>query len=363
MPAVLASYPTVLGACGQFLELEIIVKKITVIVNISEKDAIKAGLDTYGPQEVIVNPSELTERQRLTLAEMVSNPLNKLKDAQGNYLPFFSVDGLVDATQAQVQMLLDKAADAADEKERQFNAEVAKSIESILAEPMDDLISPSTLEIINVRASKFCYSDKQASQIMEDPRIQKRWAELKQRAADLRAARADEMERRKQEDLIEKEKKDAAQARRQAQLDAWVAESGSSMQKTRYARGLLPESEIIDGIRNAFFSPLDRFPRYMRISPNEVLKSYADIHDCADENDVIFSVDKPQAITDAQMIKVLTMEKSMDGLKVDSDIRLHAGVLRLSSPEEDEKYGVRRFSLRLTAQVGELTLSREYALV
>jgi hypothetical protein len=238
---------------------------------------------------------------------------------------------------------------------------VSKSIEAILAAPDGDLISSSTLKVMSVRESKYCLRWEQADRIMADPRIQQRWADLEVRAADLREERAIVTARRQQETLAQEEKKAVAEMRRRAQLDAWIARKASPMQKNRHARGLLPDSEVVDGIRDAVFFPLDGFARYARISENEVFESYAEIYS-ADNEVTVFSVEHPEIITDEQMERVLAMEKAMADQSVQSDIRLHAGVLRDSSADEDEEYGVRRLSVLFTTQFGEITLSREYAL-
>lgn len=91
-------------------------EKITVIVKIDEADAIEAGLDSYGSQEILIRPSELTPRQRRTLAGMCQRLRFLSENAQGHLRPTFAVHGLVEATQAQVQVLLDTMADEADEE-------------------------------------------------------------------------------------------------------------------------------------------------------------------------------------------------------------------------------------------------------
>ena len=54
-------------------------------------------------------------------------------------------------------------------------------------------------------------------------------------------------------------------ARRQAQIDTWVAEHGSANQQGRHALGLLPEQEVLDAIRSTAYAGLDQFARYDRI--------------------------------------------------------------------------------------------------
>lgn len=343
-------------------------KKITVFVNIREEDAIRAGLDNFGFSEVVIQPSQLTDRQRMMLLEKLSNTFEKMKNAQGENLPYFSANGLVEATQEQVKILLDEMADKKKEKQRKFDADVMEAIESILAAPLDDLISSSNLEPINLMYSRFnkTYSPDVPIKIMDDERIQLRWSEVKERSEEMKAKKNVE-EARLREIRLEAEAKkkredEAAAARLQVQLQTWIREKSTPVQKKRYERGLLVKDEIIDGIRNEAFSPLDGFTRYARISNQDVIDNYSDIDQFADDNDVVFIVGDAESITDEQMESVMAMEKLMDGHECRTEVRLHTGALRSSSADEDEEHAVRRLSVRVTAIVGEITLSREYAL-
>lgn len=173
--------------------------------------------------------------------------------------------------------------------------------------------------------------------------------------------RAEAIARWETEEKRKEQEERASQERRAAQLAAWVEEFGTPGMKKRAARGLLSYEEIISAIREQAFAPLADLPRYERITKDDVVDSYEDHfgdHDYAFQ-DAIFSGADAETATDEQMDLIERIEGLIPGAT--ATLRVHQGLLSTTTREQDEIAGVKRHSILVTVQVGELTLSREFA--
>lgn len=148
--------------------------------------------------------------------------------------------------------------------------------------------------------------------------------------------------------------KEAAASRRSAQIAAWVGANGDENQKGRYALGLLPEGEILHGIRDEQFAALCEFPRYKKPKAIEI--------PCLcvwDEGvtDPSFSV-APATEADAGTYDSLSaITEAIRAVHPEAwvDLRVHTAWC----PECGEE--IQRRGVLVTITVGELILSREYA--
>ena len=151
---------------------------------------------------------------------------------------------------------------------------------------------------------------------------------------------------------------EAAKRRKKEQLAKWVARYGTSEQKKRMAQNLLPDEEILDAIREQAFSPLDDVPRYERITKKELAKVVRD----AGRADLVgskveFVVRPAQTASKEEFaFKELLREKLPDAEVV---LRDHLAYYADASDEDDPE--VRRKSAYVKLRIGELTVTREYA--
>ncbi len=148
-----------------------------------------------------------------------------------------------------------------------------------------------------------------------------------------------------------------------SQLDNWVAAHGSDNQKKRHELGLLPELEIIDAIRNAAFSALDGFPRYEKLSKNDIECN------CYNGPTAEFEV---YAAESASAEEFDSMERITSAIKpfhptVSVTLRTHEAYCKecYDKDEDGEDRDVNnktvyRKSVLVRIKVGELEFSREY---
>lgn len=151
-------------------------------------------------------------------------------------------------------------------------------------------------------------------------------------------------EKTKQEQQAREDKK----ARRAEQLRSWVATMGTDNQRGRMSENLLPDDEIIDGIRDAAFLPLADFPRYQKLTSSDIPCT------CEYESpDASYETKNAESATAGEFDLLQKMRALMPGATV--SLREHVGTCDRCEEE------VARRSIRVVVTVGELTLSREYA--
>lgn len=335
-------------------------------VKIRQEDAIKAGSNQFGILEVEVDISKLSPAQRDMLAEEINN--------RDKVLYFCAA-----ATEAAVIELLQKKVEHSVFMRAEDERKLQDEINRVLA--MSD--------------NKFDQENTSwwwdHSKVEADPRVRQRMIARDGRLAIKREAiirdllninnpdtflfqlgkhrgymglpswletdliRDKENLSRLWCDLRNKEAKEAAEAaeqaakaRREAQISEWVYKKGTANQQARHAIGLLPEQEVIDCIRDEVFQPLAEFARYERMTRQGICE-------CAGYTcETTFDVDDAKDLTAEQYdvyekVKELMPEATLEP-------RLHSG-----KGVECESV-VERYALLVTVVVGELKLSREYAL-
>lgn len=139
----------------------------------------------------------------------------------------------------------------------------------------------------------------------------------------------------------------AKEAERAAQISNWVAEFGTESQKKRYAAGLLPEKEVIDGIRAQAFSPLDDFPRYQKIKGKEFCECYGM------DRDFSFNAEECSEATEEEFDLIEKIQATVPSATV--TLRLHTGECSECGRKLERK------SVLVKMTIGEFDISREYA--
>lgn len=142
----------------------------------------------------------------------------------------------------------------------------------------------------------------------------------------------------------------ARQERRLKQLDDWVVQHGTDNQKGRHRRGLLPEQEIVNNIKQRAFTPFDQFRRFARLDDKHVCKQPFD-HD-----DVDYQAYDAEELTGQEFGRLEEIEEAAKGRDCTVTPREHWGCCGIC-----DRLVVRR-GARVVATVGELEFSREYAL-
>jgi len=141
---------------------------------------------------------------------------------------------------------------------------------------------------------------------------------------------------------------DASHLRKQAQIQAWVAEHGSPSQRERLAAGLLPGDEIVNAMRDAALESLSEFPLYVPLSVQDI------DHDenCCAESAVFESCAAP----DASALEFEAL-KRLRALIPDANVglRRHTGTCNHCDAT------AARTGLLVVVVVGEFEFRREYA--
>lgn len=321
---------------------------VTVSLYISKTAAILAGKAQYGDTTVDVDPAPLTPEQRATLA--------KVSAIRGNFVSLHHEHRSINVqlaaelgeapTAEQWPSLLDEIGAAlqatlADEQRKAAQAEEAHRASSIAYAEACVSLAPDAghpakpyhfrPSLLPAPLAEQFATWEQAVTAFNERRDQERKAREAQRREDER--RSDEQ--------------------RALQLKQWVADHGTDGQRKRMARGLLPEEEILRGMRDQVFSAIN-LPRYQKISADDVHASYPE-----QDGECAFLVEPASSATDEQVEKMDLIEAAIPGAVV--ELRTHYGQLAHSSKEEDEQYQVVRHSIRVTVTVGALTVSREFA--
>ena len=153
---------------------------------------------------------------------------------------------------------------------------------------------------------------------------------------------------------------EAAAQRKSIQIAEWVATQGTQNQQERLAAGLLPEDEVIDAFRATTFAPTDEIPRYVRITATEVRALCDD--DDADERrgeDVRFTSKSATFATSAQWALISRLQEIF-GSSATIVLKEHRGSWDCGN-EDHDLHELERDSVLVTATVGEITVSREFA--
>ena len=254
------------------------------------------------------------------------------------------------------------------EKERTKEAEREVMIQEMLAKSAEELVcmngSYSFLDTAS-NGQRFVYYEFLTVSMPKDERLDAKRGEA-ERIATVKTEEAKAKAQAKlaacEADFAKKEAEKEAEAEaRVAVIAEWVEAHGTENQKARLADGLLPESEIVDAIRDEVFAPMDSMyaghygevgGRYEKMKSSDVCtcESYYDEGTCH----VVFSVEDATELTAEQYEVIVAARKAMP--KATIKARVHIG-----SGDECESVE-KRYSLHVKVDYHGIPLSREYAL-
>lgn len=320
-------------------------KNITITAVIDRNVAIAAGRSEYGEVEIPVDVGSLTTEQRAILARLdrivtdgfLQYPLRlpRVPADVAETLPQY-----LDACHAIIV-----AADAAEAEKQAANAAKCRVIAAAaLALPVDAWITRGRVSMPGNIYQFEAPVDMRAA-------LNARRAEA---MAVVNAAEAARLEKCAEEESAKREAEKDLEAKRSAQYAEWVATYGTISEKARYARRLLSREAILSGMREQAFSPLAGLARYEKITLDDVLESYG-----VDDGDLSCASYDADSASDDQFGLLQDVERLMKGATC--TLRGHRCVLASSSSEEDDAHAVVRMSIHVSAVVGYLTFSREYA--
>lgn len=333
-------------------------------ITIDREAAILAGHSRYGQVLVEIDPADLGAEERAALARLPSIDCSGGRSGYGINLHYvtsprnlsYSVDcppelrtAVPDASATSIRTAIAaatkwqawlEARDAAAAAKRHAEAIIAADV--WMAQPDEELLVRDHTRRWQVKVVAPRADHPREAEIIE--RRDRLAAEAQRRNTEAEAASA---ERARQHETTVA----AAKARRASQLAAWLAQHGTDSQRRRAARKMLPEEEIMTAIRDAAFAPLARLARYKRLTAEAVTS------ECDNDGggEVEFSADDATEASDAEFARLEEVEAAAKdaGLEAECKLRRHVG--RCGDCE------VQRASILVTATVGELTLSREFA--
>jgi hypothetical protein len=195
--------------------------------------------------------------------------------------------------------------------------------------------------------------------VRKEPRLAGLLAEAKRLAAEHNAAlKAEDAARQEKNERLASERAE----RRKAQIDAWVAEHGDENQQARHAVRLLPEDEVLYGMRADAFAALNEFPRYAKLTKAEVYSEFG-IEVYSGEDDYAPKVEFSAAdATSATAEEFATLQMIQHATTIGRIAKLNPrATLREHTGEVDDYGKVSRKSVLVELTVGEFTFSREYA--
>ena len=318
--------------------------------------------------EVDINPADLAECTRKIIIDIFQYYRDKLDG-----IPYYGSDYTITLTSTTVMpfrldaepenittdnidQLIQVAFSELNQKHSAYEAEKAEKAEQAAIEKeekqkqqsveIDRFLSDSDARAVEI-GNDYIFIKSRKESIKSDHPL---FTELKKTAVK----RAQEY-KTKQEEIALQQAINRAQ-----QLNQWIMDYGTDGQKKRHARGLLSEEEVIKAIREQAFSPLADLPRYKRITNDEVRESYGyHLDDDYCYSETKFLVQSANKATDEQFALIEQIENLLSNAQ--TEFRIHYGYLKNTTEEEDEKAQVIRYSIKVTIQVGELTLTREYA--
>lgn len=380
-------------------------------VTVDRDAAILAGKDIFGTFDVPLAPSQLTAEQREILVSLPTNGLENIVFPKLDR-PIASVEP------ADVPALLDELKVLRKRQEEEELAEVQKKYDEWrpkflakeIPQPDSMVVAPEATELPlpgsdthlvwwqypNGAGTRMLSCHDLRAPIIKVPTPEKLSAEIvgfgqiktgsmltriilgdTEVMARIEAAHAikDQLQAtmneihaqmqsaaKKRREKREQEEVDAKQ-RRADQISGWVAQNATIMQKKRFAAGLLPEEEILKGMRNGVFAPLDNLPRYKKITKSELTASIDQSLDHIYGYDlpVEFAVSEPTSVTDEQFAMFeMIKERLSQSQNVKISLKEHVAYYEDYKGANDPE--VRRLSAHVEVKVGEITFAREYAI-
>jgi len=336
-------------------------EKTKIKINVDQATAIRMGKSEYGEFTIEINPGELTPAQRETLAAC---------DYDSGRIPRpqhyrYHLPSVGEATLETAKILLDALAAEKIRIAEKEKTEREEKIKKALSLPMDAFwMFPSWPAV----KDRYHFRDYEIAGVKEDPRIIDLVTKVKAKIAELNAERDineagynKEKAARDKADAEEKAEKERLKAEKEAgkqrQIAAWVAAHGTDNQKKRAALNLLPREEVVDAMRAAAFAPLDEFPRYEKLTPQDVPCWCSEYDD--DAPHAKFSTEDAETATADQFDLLERIQTLLPAAQV--TLRVHRGWCTECETPDDEDGNVERYSIRVAITVGAFNFTREYA--
>ena len=344
-----------------------------VALRISKSAALMAGLDRHGWTVAEVPAGELTERQRETLARNAKKPM-RVPDHEKNieaadFWLYEQTDKLTEATAESVKTVLDAYAEA-DDARKADKAKTAEQIRLKTQRTIDERLTHTRKHFGSPDGESNKYPTHCS---VSYETLTPHWPypfdsdvtdsdEAKAFCADLEALNADRLsvaiaeakvnKAERDRELREHAEKDQAEEdAKSAQIEEWVSCQGDANQQERYAAGLLPDSEVIDAMRDNAFAPLNHLGRYDRITRDEFCTC-----DDPDETDCQVECGVEEEPLSSAAWDTLKYMREL----VCDNVTLVAKTHSCRTDECDET--LERKAVHATATVGSFTFTRLYAL-
>lgn len=342
---------------------------ITITLDVPAADAIAAGVDRYGQYQIEVRPSELSEGARAYLAAWAKGHRN------------IKVPVPVEPTTESVRDWLEASARAIEASQAVEAAQREAQIQQALSTPDAEWISGNGKRKYSTALDGKGYAqygiEKREPAVNEypssvylngvqraDPRIVARRKAVE--AGPVYAEAMGEFERHlaawqayceqcKREEAAQAEEVRKAAARRDDQIKTWLATRAPEAMRKRAARGLLPEDEVIAGMREEAFAPLAELPRLQRLTDDEVRQALDP--EGYGSAPVKYGTRDAESANDGDIALMERIERLLPTAK--TSLIEHVGYLAGASGEDDPEL-VRR-AVRVELTMGELRFTREYA--
>lgn len=332
-----------------------------VWVNVDRKKAILAGKNEEGWKLAEVDMGKLSQDEREYVA-------GRSSERHGDYGYAQEIGGSVaEATEAAaIQCVREQIVTLREVAERE-KKETEKRTAEILSKKAEEYVYEGWITYKNTGMKGYTYSQYSLEvngETSQSPRIVQLRAAVRAECdarnevvyqALLKKSQDAEQEKKKLTE--ESAKKEAV---KKAQIAKWVAEKGTENQKKRYEIGLLPETEVVDAIRDEAYKTLDGFPRYEKMQASDVCtcEEHYNNEGALTECDVDYEVYKA---TEATAEEYGALEKIADAAK-----KAHPGAVitmtdHVGTSEDCENEVIRK-SVKVEIEVGAFKFSREYAI-
>ena len=348
-------------------------QNMKVWINVNRQKAILAGKNKEGWELVEVDMGKLSQEER----EYVAGCLEDWHRIEGKVIHaqqiggstgeptegevIRCIQGQIEAQKAKNLMKIEAGKKEAEEKEIKIVALLDADAATLITENWKFAEKRSLAYKITGSERVSVYDVLRA---YEDTRLDGKYAEAEVIAAQKTREAQEELDRKiaayeamQAEELVGKQRKENE---KKEQIKKWVAEKGTENQRKRHEIKLLPESEVIDAIRDEAYRALDGFARYEKMQASDVCTCEEHYNNEGEltECEVDYNVSKASEATAEEyegLEKIATAAKKAhpDAIVTMMD---HVGT---SEACENE---VIRKSAKVEITVGAFGFSREYAI-
>lgn len=242
--------------------------KVWVMVDM--KKAILAGKNEEGWKLVEVGMEKLSQGEREYVASRENNEHDsRCAQEIGGSVAEATEEAVVQCIREQVVVLRDTL-----EKKRR---ETEEKINSILLKKAVDYLYEDYTTYKNKNLKGWSYpeyffeidgrksSDHRVIQLLENVK-----KECEARNEEIYQDLVKKEAEKKAKEEVEKAEKLRKEKAKEEQIKKWVEENGTWNQKKRYENYLLPESEVVDAIRDEAYNSLNDFHRYEETKASDV---------------------------------------------------------------------------------------------